>query len=408
MDLRQGTIATLKMGPFKDATDGVTNLDLLTIQKAAVLVAKNGGALTATAQDQGVGDVGAPYDANGFYNIDLDTDDTDTLGALLCSIEGAGALEVEKTFNILTPNAYDSKYGTDKLQVDLHQVNNVNQIIADFRATTTTASNMVSEPDNTGIAANGVAIGNLNDFDGSEVGTVTDGAKSSTTALESTLTAMKGTGFNTAIDSLKAVRERGDLAWITGTGGGGALPGVGTVTVTILDQFTAPVIGANVRITDVVGSGNYSGGGVTDGNGEVAIDALAVGDYFIVSTANGYDIPDTPHTIIATPTTADITANKATINPPLDPNVCTLYGYVDSIQGVDKGGVDVKVKSASGEAVFVDGNGICQAWGTVTSDINGFWEMNVVKNIPVLIEINDTGYRETATLVNSTQNVAGL
>ena len=38
-------------------------------------------------------------------------------------------------------------------------------------------------------------------------------------ALEATLTAMKGATFTTATDSLEAIRNRGDSAWITGTGG---------------------------------------------------------------------------------------------------------------------------------------------------------------------------------------------
>lgn len=40
-------------------------------------------------------------------------------------------------------------------------------------------------------------------------------------ALEATLSLMKGATFNTATDSLEAIRDRGDLAWITGDGTGG-------------------------------------------------------------------------------------------------------------------------------------------------------------------------------------------
>ena len=38
-------------------------------------------------------------------------------------------------------------------------------------------------------------------------------------ALEATLTAMKGTGFLTGTDSLEAIRDRGDAAWLTGGAG---------------------------------------------------------------------------------------------------------------------------------------------------------------------------------------------
>lgn len=40
-------------------------------------------------------------------------------------------------------------------------------------------------------------------------------------ALEATLSLMKGATFNTSTDSLEAIRDRGDAAWITGDGAGG-------------------------------------------------------------------------------------------------------------------------------------------------------------------------------------------
>ena len=49
-------------------------------------------------------------------------------------------------------------------------------------------------------------------------GTVTDGAKSATVALEATLTSMKGATFATGTDSLEAIRNRGDAAWTSATG----------------------------------------------------------------------------------------------------------------------------------------------------------------------------------------------
>lgn len=55
--------------------------------------------------------------------------------------------------------------------------------------------------------------------------TVTDGAKDSTVAKdatvgkEATLDSMSGATFNTATDSLEAIRNRGDAAWTTGAGG---------------------------------------------------------------------------------------------------------------------------------------------------------------------------------------------
>ena len=66
-------------------------------------------------------------------------------------------------------------------------------------------------------------------------------------ALEATLTAMKGAGFNGATDSLEALRDRGDAAWITATGfaTSGALATEQTDITSIL-AFGAPPSAATV------------------------------------------------------------------------------------------------------------------------------------------------------------------
>jgi len=51
-------------------------------------------------------------------------------------------------------------------------------------------------------------------------GTVAAGGNTPTLSLEATLTSMQGATFNTLTDSLEAIRDRGDAAWITATGGG--------------------------------------------------------------------------------------------------------------------------------------------------------------------------------------------
>jgi hypothetical protein len=97
-DLKLATAATVKMGPFIDATDGVTPLPSLTIQKANVRLAKNGGNYAPASADQGVADAGAPYDELGDYDIDVDTTDTGTQGRLRVHIQMSGALPVWRDF----------------------------------------------------------------------------------------------------------------------------------------------------------------------------------------------------------------------------------------------------------------------------------------------------------------------
>ena len=55
-------------------------------------------------------------------------------------------------------------------------------------------------------------------------------------ALEATLTAMKGATFVEATDSLEAIRDRGDAAWLTGAGGSDRLLMVDTTIATLASQ----------------------------------------------------------------------------------------------------------------------------------------------------------------------------
>jgi len=115
--LKMATAYTEKIGPFVDATDGVTVLPSLTIKKANTLLSKNGGALTATHSNQGSGDAGMAYDANGFYAMSLDTTDTGALDGngfgytIVASVNMTGALPVWKEFYVAPLAVYDALTG---------------------------------------------------------------------------------------------------------------------------------------------------------------------------------------------------------------------------------------------------------------------------------------------------------
>lgn len=121
--LRQSTAATVKLGPFVDATDGATAETALIIAQANIRLTKNGGAY---AQTNNV--AGATHDEGGEYGIPLDAIDTGTLGRLKVRVHVAGALPCWETFMVVPANVYDSMVlGTDTLQADLTQVNGVAQ-----------------------------------------------------------------------------------------------------------------------------------------------------------------------------------------------------------------------------------------------------------------------------------------
>ena len=181
--------------------------------------------------------------------------------------------------------------------------------------------------------------------------------------------------------------------------------GVGAVTVTILDQFAAPVIGAKVTITDVVGSGNYSGGGTTDGDGEVVIDALATGTYTIVSTANGYEIPNTLVTIGAVAQDVDITADKSTVNAPVDPSLGTLYGDMVKITGADCPNVEVFAVKTSEDVVFSNSAGVTKYKRSTLTDADGRFTFELLLDVELTITVPQLNYEEDITLTAATTNL---
>jgi len=112
--LKQSTAATIKLGPFIDDTDGKTAETGLTISQADIRLSKNGGDIAQTNNS-----AGATHDELGYYNVPLDTTDTNTLGRLLVAVHESGALPVWKEFLVVTANVYDTLCSTDKLEVEL-------------------------------------------------------------------------------------------------------------------------------------------------------------------------------------------------------------------------------------------------------------------------------------------------
>lgn len=116
--LKQSTAVTIKFGPFVDATDGVTAETGLTISQADIRLSKNGGNI---AQSNNA--AGATHDELGYYDVPLDTTDTNTLGTLRVAVSESGALPVWQDFLVVAANVYDSIIGGgDLLQVDSTQL----------------------------------------------------------------------------------------------------------------------------------------------------------------------------------------------------------------------------------------------------------------------------------------------
>lgn len=101
--LKQSTAFTFRVGPFVDATDGVTAETALTIAQADIQISKNGGAFAQTSASPTT-----THDADGWYQCPLTSTDTNTLGPLTVQIVMSGALPVWEHFMVVPANAYES------------------------------------------------------------------------------------------------------------------------------------------------------------------------------------------------------------------------------------------------------------------------------------------------------------
>jgi hypothetical protein len=119
--LRQSTAGQeVPLGAFVDSTDGNTQETALTIANTDIKLHKH-GATAEVSKNSG----GATHLANGRYYTVLDATDTNTLGGLLISVHVSGALYVERLCHVFTANVFDSFFSTDKLEVDVDQINGV-------------------------------------------------------------------------------------------------------------------------------------------------------------------------------------------------------------------------------------------------------------------------------------------
>lgn len=119
--LKQSTAATIKLGPFLDEDDGKTAETGLTLSQADFRLSKNGGDFAQKNESSS-----GTHDELGYYDVALDTTDTNTLGRLLIAVQESGALPVWKEFMVVTANVYDSLVGgSDYLDVNAAQIEGV-------------------------------------------------------------------------------------------------------------------------------------------------------------------------------------------------------------------------------------------------------------------------------------------
>jgi hypothetical protein len=131
--LKQSTSVDLPIGPFLDATDGITAESGLTITQPDVRLKKGAAAWAQKAAAQTL-----THEENGYYEVTLDATDTNTLGPLRLAVHESGALPVWEDFEVMPANVWDSLFGADALQV------HANEITADLITATSIAANAIT------------------------------------------------------------------------------------------------------------------------------------------------------------------------------------------------------------------------------------------------------------------------
>jgi len=118
--LKQGTAACVMLGPAVDNTDGFTPEVGLTISSSDIRLSKEGSEFAAKNDS-----TSASHNEYGWYEVTLDTTDTETIGRLDIAASATGAFPMWREFMVLPANVYDSLIsgsGTDYLKVEAQQV----------------------------------------------------------------------------------------------------------------------------------------------------------------------------------------------------------------------------------------------------------------------------------------------
>lgn len=125
--LKQSTITTVQLGPALDSTDGVTEEVGLS---PVVQVSKDGAAFADRNSATAI-----THDQSGWYLVELDATDTNTLGRLKVKFNDQTThIPVWESYMVIPANVFDALIlGTDKLETDLVELGGVAQSLVDLK-----------------------------------------------------------------------------------------------------------------------------------------------------------------------------------------------------------------------------------------------------------------------------------
>ena len=207
--LKQSTQIKVRVGPFVDATDGVTpetGVALGTADQAELL--KANGAATV---DISAATWAAVTGADGWYDLTLTTSHTDTVGELVVVVQDSSlCLPVFARFQVMEEATYDALYGASAAGFDANGRVDVGSWLG--TAVTTSATTAKPEVDVNSVSDDATAANNLElDYDGTGYN-----KSNSTIGTCTTNTDMRGT--DSALLASSAPTNFGDLAITVTTG----------------------------------------------------------------------------------------------------------------------------------------------------------------------------------------------
>lgn len=139
------------------------------------------------------------------------------------------------------------------------------------------------------------------------------------TTIINHLTDVKGATFSGSTDSLEAIRDRGDVAWITGGTGGGS----NAVAINV-KASSVNVVDCYVEIWDSAGTSFISRTN-TNSSGNVTFN-LDSNTYIVKMHKTGYYFSNQT-LIVDGAESVNYTGTVLTPTAPTDPTLCKVYGY---------------------------------------------------------------------------------
>jgi hypothetical protein len=213
--IKQSTAITLKIGPFIDDTDGKTPETALTIAQADVRLSKNGGDIAQKTEA-----TSCTHDELGVYECPIDATDSATLGRLQLFVIEAGALPVWHEYTVLSPNAFDTLFGSDKLEVDLVQIAGEEQSATDLKDFADAGYDPLTNK------VEGVKLADVSAVNADVIADLL------------TIKQPAAGAYDRATDSLEAIRDRGDAAWSAAAGNPNVLLDTTIATLASQTSFT--------------------------------------------------------------------------------------------------------------------------------------------------------------------------